>query len=65
MTQNSERFSGLTLNERRVAIYGLDGETDRKREVEGAEGRNGVKTGFFEVADLFLTVLEYLTLTFE
>lgn len=41
-------------------------ETNRKkREEERAEGRAGVKTGLFETADLFITVLLSLTLTFE
>ena len=44
-TPNSEGFIGLTQNERKREIYGLDrqreeeGGRGRKREEEGAEGR--------------------------
>lgn len=44
----------------------IDGQTETGvREWERAEGRTGVKTGLFEAAGLFITVLLLLTLTFE
>lgn len=59
--QSSEGFIGLTLNAQKREIYGFD----RLAEREGDAGRSGVKTGLFEAADLFITVLLLLTLTFE
>lgn len=59
---DSEGFIGVTLNEGRREIYGSHRQTDRQRDRGRAEGRNRVKTGLFEAADLLLLLL---TLTFE
>lgn len=67
MSLNSEGFISLTINEGKKKKYGSDRREMREeeREKDGAEGRARLKTGLFEAADLFITVLLLLTLTFE